>query len=195
MHEYAFGKKYLWPFFDHVLHDTPVHSMQLSEFSDTFSTIKKSLNHALYHVFVGLKLSVSRCKFTSHIKISLFYKGFSTFFYILNHVLTMFFVLFLYYSLTVFSHISHDNSCNISYFSLFLPDNMQENWIFYILSHIQIISLLILNQINSIEFIKIIILIPNPTSEIWNFYEYFLFSFINFFTYYVFYQTLFHSDP
>ena len=65
--------------YSNVLHNTTVHSMPLSELSDNFSDHKKSLNHALYRVFVGLKLSGGRCQFTSHIKISLFYKGFSTF--------------------------------------------------------------------------------------------------------------------
>ena len=47
--------------YSNVLHNTTVHSMPLSELSDSFSDHKKSLNHALYRVFVGLKLSGSRC--------------------------------------------------------------------------------------------------------------------------------------
>ena len=42
--------------YSNVLHNTTVHSMPLSELSDNFSDHKKSLNHALYRVFVGVKI-------------------------------------------------------------------------------------------------------------------------------------------
>ena len=64
------------PMYSTTLQYTPC---RCQNFQTTFPTIKKSLNHALYRVFVGLKLSGGRCEFPNHIKISLFYKGFSTF--------------------------------------------------------------------------------------------------------------------